>query len=294
MRTARRKPDPEPTARLSEIAQCLGCGSPLGGLAACPGCGRAYPESDGILVAIGPLTGRNRIAGAFYDGPGWVKFRPWERMFLKIQGGEARARRQILRHLSAPPFARVLEVGIGDGANLPLLPKDWAAFGVDIAINALEDCLDRDPRMAGRLARSEGELLPFPDGTFDACWSIGGFNYFRDHDAALREMKRVTRPGGTLIVADEVPHLHRYGIGHLIGVPSIDAFWLRALGLDREFVEMVLDHEFDPNLVVQEVWPGATRHPIWGGLGYCFVYSDTHLEFDPDPRLQPAPGRDLE
>ena len=40
-----------------------------------------------------------------------------------VQGGEARARRQILRHLSAPPLARVLEVGIGDGENLALLPR---------------------------------------------------------------------------------------------------------------------------------------------------------------------------
>jgi SAM-dependent methyltransferase len=219
------------------------------------------------------LRGRNRISEAFYNGPGWVRFRPWERLFLKVQGGEARARRQVLRHLDPPRFAKVLEVGIGDGANLPLLPKDWTAYGVDIAIVPLGDCLDRDPSMVGRLVRAEGESLPFADGTFDACWSLGGFNYFSDHAEALREMRRVTRPGGTLIVADEVPNLHRFGIGHLIGVKAIDAFWLQALGLDREFVTMVFDHHFDPDSTVLEHWPEAVRHSIWGGLGYCYVVS---------------------
>jgi SAM-dependent methyltransferase len=267
---------PGPSSLLPKVAdllRCLDCSAALSGLDRCPGCGRPYPESGGIVSAIGPLTGRNRVACTFYDGPGWARFRPWERLFLRVQGGEARARRQILRHLPSHPSARVLEVGIGDGANMPLVAPGWIAYGVDLAMTPLGDCLIREPGMSGRLARAEAEALPFDDGTFDACWSIGGFNYFRDHAAALLEMKRVTRPGGTLIVADEIPHLHRYGIGHLVGFPSIDAFWLRALGLDREFVSMVLSTELDVDLVVGEHWPGAVRHSIWGGLGYCFVHS---------------------
>ena len=64
-----------------------------------------------------------------------------------------------------------------------------------------------------RLAWAEAESLPFDDATFDACWTVGGFNYFRDHEAALREMRRVTRPGGPVVVADEIPGLHRAGLG---------------------------------------------------------------------------------
>jgi SAM-dependent methyltransferase len=289
LRQEKRVPEPDQAPRLAEIAVCLDCRSGLAGREICPGCGKRYPESNGIVAMLDELRGRNRIAGAFYDGPGWVRFRPWERLFLKLQGGESRARRQILRHLTAPPFARVLEVGIGDGANLALLPKDWAAFGVDIALTPLEDCLELDPRMVGRLARAEAEALPFADDTFDACWTLGGFNYFADHDAALREMKRVTRPGGALVVADELPNLHRLGIGHLIGVKAIDAFWLRALGLDREFVEMVLNHDFDPDLLVRDAWPNAVRHSIWGGLGYCYVEFDSRCDTPSDSRLAPNP-----
>jgi SAM-dependent methyltransferase len=226
---------------------------------------------DGILDAIGPLTGRNRIVAAFYDGSGWRRFRLWERLFLTFQGGQARARRQILRHLPDLPAASVLEVGIGEGDNLPLLPGDWDVHGVDIARSRLEDCLRRFPSMAGRLAWAEGEALPYRDGTFDASYSIGGFNYFGDHVAALREMRRVTREGGPVVVADEVTWLHRCGIGHLCGVPAVDAWWLRAMGLDREFIDMIFSERIDLDALFTAVLPGSVRSTIWHGLGYCVV-----------------------
>jgi len=230
----------------------------------------AAETCDGIRDAIGPLTGTNRIAAAFYDGPGWAKFRPWERLFLTLQGG-ASARRQILRHLPRAEGARVLEVGIGDGENLPLLPADWTVEGVDIARTQLAACRDRFPRMRGRLCRAEGEALPYEEGTFDAAYSVGGFNYFRDQALAMREMRRVTRPGGMLVVADEVPDLARYSLGHLLGVPAFTAWCLRRCGLDREFAAMVVGPPSDPEAAARREWPGYRRYSIWGRLGYCLV-----------------------
>lgn len=164
----------------------------------------------------------------------------------------------------------MLEVGVGEGDNLPFLPEGWEVFGVDIARTRLEACLARFPGLSGRLAWAEGERLPFADRTFDACFSVGGFNYYGDHAAALREMARVTRPGGVLVVGDEAPWLHRCGIGHLIGFPRVDAAWLRLLGLDGAFVDMVLDQRLD----LGATFPasrGWRRTTIWRGLGYCAV-----------------------
>lgn len=234
----------------------------------------AGPARDGIIDAIGPLSGRNRIVADFYDGPGWRRFRRWEQGFLVLQGGVRRARMQILRHAieGRRSDAIGLEVGIGDGENLPYLPSGWTVHGVDIARSRLEACIARHPSMAGRLAWAEAEELPFEDASFDACWTVGGFNYFRDHEAALREMRRVTRPGGPVVVADEVPGLHRAGLGHLIGVPAFDAWWLRGLGLDRAFVEMVLGFDLDLPELVGRVWPEAAQFRIWHGMGYCWVH----------------------
>ena len=268
----------ETVATIDELARCLSCHRPLQGGQHCTECGRAYSLSDGILEAIGPLDGRNRVAASFYDGPGWIKFRPWEQGFLMMLGGVRRTRMEILRHVVErviQPRALALEVGIGNGENLVYLPAGWTVYGVDIARTQLEDCIRRHPTMTGRLAWAEAEKLPFADATFDASWSVGGFNYYRDHEASLREMRRVTKPGGPLVVADEVANLHRAGLGHLIGVPSLDGWWLRHLGLDREFASMVLEFDVDLKSLAERVWPQAVRHRIWHGLGYCFVDTST-------------------
>ena len=226
--------------------------------------------SDGIWERIGPLLGRNGIAARFYYGPAWRRFRKWERLFLVFQGGARRARRQILRHLDGLSGGTVLEVGIGDGDNLGHLPPGWAAFGVDLARGPLRACIARDREMRERLAWAEAEDLPFGDGLFDACYSVGGFNYFGDHERALAEMARVTRPGGRLVVADELPHIYRYGVGRLIPARFIRRCSI-ALGVPPEFIDMILDYRDDPEAAIRRVWPGATRHAIWSRLGYCYV-----------------------
>jgi SAM-dependent methyltransferase len=264
-------------ATIRDLATCLACGGALGRDSSCERCVRPYTIRDDILDAIGVLKGRNRIVANFYDGTGWPKFRKWERLFLTCQGGARRARMAILRHVLAidRPAARVLEVGIGDGENVPHLPAKWSIYGVDIARTQLVVCQERFPRLRERLAWAEGERLPFADGAFDACYSIGGFTHYGDQAAALREMRRVTRVGGPVVVADESPRIHRLGIGHLIGLPGIDAFWLRKLGLDRDFVDMVFGHEFDVAALARDVLPGSKVLPIWNRLGYCLIHQES-------------------
>jgi ubiquinone/menaquinone biosynthesis C-methylase UbiE len=181
----------------------------------------------------------------------------------------------VLRHLPRVERARVLEVGIGAGENLPLLPPGWAVYGVDIARSQLEACRDRFPGLAGHLAWAEAEALPFDDAIFDAVYSVGGFNYFRDPIQALREMRRVARPGAPVVVADEDPNLIRFAPGRALGLDLIDRWALRALGLDPEFIAMVQNYRIDVEAVARAGCPGHRRFPIWNRLGYCLV--------DPDP-----------
>jgi len=220
---------------------------------------------------IDSLRGRDAISAAFYDGPGWVRFRPWERGFLRMVGGEIRARMEILNHLPRADRALVLEVGIGDGENVDLLPEGWRLFGVDLARTQLEVCRRRFPFMTDRLFHAQAAKLPFDDETFDAVFSIGGFNYYDDHAQSLQEMRRVTKRGGTIVAADEAPNLHHYTIGHWIGRPELTAWCLRRVGLDRDFAKMVVETEFDVAKFAREEWPGHARHRIWKRLGYCLV-----------------------
>ena len=255
-----------------ELGRCLDCLAPLGGGESCARCGRCYPTRSGIWEAIGPLSGTNRIAAEFYDGPGWTRFRPFEQLFLWFQGpGPARARRKVLRYLPRGDGLRVLEVGIGAGENVRLLPASWTIYGVDIARSQLAACAGRFPNLRDRLVWAEAEALPFLDHTFDAVFSVGGFNYFRDPETALREMRRVARAGATVVIADEIPDLHRLSPASALGLVELNELALGALGLGRAFVQMVLSHPNNLDARVRAVWPAHRRAAIWNRLGYCYI-----------------------
>jgi SAM-dependent methyltransferase len=255
--------------------RCIECGaalrSPGPAGTACGRCGRAYPVRDGLLVAQGELTGKNRIAAEFYNGERWRRFRPFEVAFLKWFGGLPGARVQILRHLRHLKSGSLLEVGIGDGENVPLLPRSLSISGVDIAEVPLAACRDRHPGLS--LALAEGERLPFADRSFDAVLSVGGFNFYSDPVQALREMARVARPGGTVVVADERPDLHRLGWGHLLGFPALDVWLMERFWFGREFTAMALGNRLDVAGVARAVLGRHHVHTIWRGMGYCIVGS---------------------
>jgi SAM-dependent methyltransferase len=238
----------------------------------CAACGRAYALDEGILLAMGELEGKNRVVEAFYNGPRFEKFRFWENLFLWYAGGPKGARRQILRHLPFPDGGTLLEVGIGDGENLRLLPAHLSVTGIDIARRRLYTCRQRHPERALVLALAEAERMPFADGVFDAVLCVGGFNFFSDPAGALGEMARVTRRGGRVVVADEIPDFHRYGWGHRVRVPAFDR-WLMRRWFGEAFAELILTNEIDVGRLAAEALADCRVHRIWRGYGYCVTGS---------------------
>jgi len=242
----------------------------------CLVCNRAYSIRDGLLIAQGELTGKNRIAAAFYNSERWPRFRPWEQLFLKTLGGLPGARMQILRHLRHLQEGSLLEVGIGDGENVALLPCSLDIAGIDIAERPLAACRDRYPERGLFLALAEGERIPFADRSFDAVLSVGGFNFYSDPQGALKEMARVTRPGGRVVVADELPDLFEWGWGHLLGFPRFDDWLMRRFWLGPEFTDMVIGTRLDVHAVARAALHRPEVHSIWRGLGYCIVGTPPH------------------
>ncbi len=196
-----------------ELLQCPDCGGRLEPAAsesqegmACLACPRAFPIRDGKLVMLRPLEGNNKVAADFYNGPLWPRFRFWEWFTFLFNGGERRARRQIMKYLPNLSGTRLLEVAIGDGANVPLIPTDCQVYGNDISTVQLTNCRRKHPDRELRLFLGEAENLPFRDHSFDNVLSVGAFNYFNDPVKSLKEMARVVKPGGLVVVSDEVPN----------------------------------------------------------------------------------------
>ncbi len=108
--------------------------------------------------------------------------------------------------------AHVLEVGFGGGATLARLLAPAVAARV-AGLDASRAMVERAARVfgpavaAGRLEIRLGtaESLPWPDAIFDAALSVNSLFYWPDPHAALRELCRVLRPGGRLVLGLRSP-----------------------------------------------------------------------------------------
>lgn len=109
-----------------------------------------------------------------------------------------------MARLSVPREARILDVGCGTGV---LLGRLFAAHpgsrlsGVDSAPQMLDIARKRLPEGI-ELREASAEHLPYPEAAFDIVVSTSMFHYLPDPNLALREMERVLRPGGTVVVTD--------------------------------------------------------------------------------------------
>lgn len=96
---------------------------------------------------------------------------------------------------------QVVEIGFGSGLNVPFYPAavtevaaiepadvGWKLAGKRVAASAVPV----------RRSGLDGQSLPFPDGSFDAALSTWTLCTIPDVAAALREVRRVLKPGGTL------------------------------------------------------------------------------------------------
>jgi len=102
--------------------------------------------------------------------------------------------------LARPPD-HALDVGCGEGRFCRWLrSRDLRAIGIDPTERLIAEARLRDPTGDYRIAKAES--LPFADASFDLVVSYLTLIDIRDFRAALREMVRVLKPGGSLLIAN--------------------------------------------------------------------------------------------
>jgi SAM-dependent methyltransferase len=93
--------------------------------------------------------------------------------------------------------AKVLDVGCGTGATLSRLSHVAQVCGVEMERSAIVHCRGRGIQ---RLARAQGECLPFADDSFDLVMALDVIEHIHDDQAAVAELVRVARPGATVLI----------------------------------------------------------------------------------------------
>ncbi len=125
--------------------------------------------------------------------PEW-RFRSWRRRFW----------RQMEERV--PHGGRALEVGVGTGKNIPYWPQGRMMSAVDL----VPGMVVRARRRAGKLGwdasieEGDAQALPFPDNSFDAAAATFVFCSVPDPVLGLRELARVVKAGGTVLLMEHV------------------------------------------------------------------------------------------
>ncbi|WP_371746285.1 methyltransferase domain-containing protein [Myxococcus sp. CA040A] len=189
----------------------------------CGGCGEAWPVKRGLarLYREESVRGTDRLMRVIYDGLPALHD-PLTKVLTPLLQSvtESKMRAGYIRRLELGALRpsddgaplRILEVGVGAGANLPLIRRELGAgqevqvWGVDLSEGMLGRCqhrLRKGSYPGVRLMMADGHSLPFPSGMFDRVLSVGGIGGYRDPAAGLRELARVAKPGTPVVVVDE-------------------------------------------------------------------------------------------
>jgi ubiquinone/menaquinone biosynthesis C-methylase UbiE len=151
------------------------------------------------------------------------RFRPWRQRLWSLVYGP-----------------RVLEVGVGTGKNMTFWPHDVEMTAIDLTPGMLEHAQQRaaELKLRADLRLGDVQALDFSDASFDTAVATFVFCSVPDPVLGLRELKRVVKPGGQVILLEHMRSPHAV-IGKSMDVLNPVVVRVMGANINRRTVENV-------------------------------------------------------
>jgi ubiquinone/menaquinone biosynthesis C-methylase UbiE/uncharacterized protein YbaR (Trm112 family) len=184
------------------------------GIFKCQACGECFDIRDGQANLVFPreLDKSTISIENFYDQRPVYDYRPtafrlgiWSIAFKNL----SQIKRKWADRLAIYEGACVLEVGVGNGGNLPFIADviggKGLIHGLDISSACIKVARERmmDRNTPTELVHGNATYLPYKNDAFDAILCVGGINDFSDKKRALQEINRVAKVGAKIVIEDE-------------------------------------------------------------------------------------------
>ncbi|MER6994777.1 demethylmenaquinone methyltransferase [Streptomyces sp. NPDC000410] len=116
-------------------------------------------------------------------------------------GQDRRWRKEVAKAVNGRPGEKVLDLAAGTGtSSLPFTRAGAYVVPCDFSLGMLREGKRRHPWLP--LTAGDATKLPFRDASFDAVTISFGLRNVQDTDGALRELYRVTKPGGRVVICE--------------------------------------------------------------------------------------------
>lgn len=190
----------------------------------------------------------------------WIRFRYklWAPHYDRVTKLHPQRRRSV-ELLGLRPGERLVVIGCGTGADLPLIPPDVEVLAVDLSPDMLRQARAH-ARPGIEFREMDGMALDLPGGSFDAAILHMVLEVIPDPCRCLAEAARVLRPGGRLAVFDKfLPEGDRPGPLRRAGLALLDFVFTST---NRQMGEILASSRAPLEVEIDEPSVGAYRHVI--------------------------------
>ena len=158
------------------------------------------------------------------------------------------------QEITAEVAGKVLEVGVGTGRNIPLYPPDVEVVAIDFSPKMLKKAVAKyaDTHRNVIFLEMDAQQMGFADNTFDSVLTSCVFCSVPFPVAGLKEIRRVCKPGGKIVMLEHVRSQHRL-LGPFMDIVNPVPLFLYGANINRDTIGNLRRAGFK-HIEVKDLW----------------------------------------